>query len=404
MTTDTYSVGTTLLHGLTFQETGGASATISFSDSDDGEVLWTRNLNAGEGDKVKWSSPRLLTGGLTVVTTGTVTYGVNADATGVVPPDLIDPGGGVFQDVAWGTASNNETADVLIPSGAGPFPVVFLMHGGGFVVGDKAAMYSMPFSGNLPLAFAQAGYVCVNLNYPLSRFPATNVYGTVGTNSPEARVQVAIAYFRTNAATYNINANKVAVTGGSAGGSYALYTAAALEAQTYMKSVIAFSPGTDYRIDEDRNPATETYGEYLTRLHSEDIHAFEVVEHMGLAGIADDGTGLNQGNASCASSCAHASPVVKVASTTTQTKTHVFVSSDEIIPATVVAQYVDAADTAGVDYTFDVNGVVSGALDTTITTTLGLTYTNFNTTDSTVHADYPGAAERYLDYLAADFA
>lgn len=331
-------------------------------------------------------------------------------------------------NVLWGSSNVTfgfENADVGMPPGNGPFPVVFLMHGGGFVTGDKNAMYSTDFSGNLPQRFVDAGYVCVNLNYGLSRFTSTNTYGPTGApsannphGSPEYNLtNVAIPYFLDHADEFFIDPTKVAITGGSAGGSYALYLAAEFEGESWLKSVIAFSPGTDYRIDADRNPATETFPQYISRLYVTNIHAFEVVEHMGLDAMANDGpgfgngTGLNQDVANCAAACALASPVTKVATTTAQTKTHVFCSSNEIIPAAVVAQYVKAASDAGVDYTFDVNGTPEtvivqggGTLDAYIRTTLGLTYTNFNRTNGDNHADYPGGWERYVAYLEEDFA
>jgi acetyl esterase/lipase len=63
-------------------------------------------------------------------------------------------------------------ADVYVPPGKGPFPGVFLIHGGGWARGEKRDMTSVAER------LAARGYVAINLSYRLAprwRFPASVV-------------------------------------------------------------------------------------------------------------------------------------------------------------------------------------------------------------------------------------
>ena len=47
----------------------------------------------------------------------------------------VDP---TYSDLAYATESDAQKLDLYIPEGTGPFPVVIMVHGGGFMFGDKA--------------------------------------------------------------------------------------------------------------------------------------------------------------------------------------------------------------------------------------------------------------------------
>jgi acetyl esterase/lipase len=91
----------------------------------------------------------------------------------------------------------------LPPTGAAPFPTVIWIHGGGWSIGDKADV-------GVAKRLVCRGYAVASINYRLSgaaKFPA-QIYD----------VKAAIRYLRANAAAYNLDANRFASFGSSAGG------------------------------------------------------------------------------------------------------------------------------------------------------------------------------------------
>ena len=109
-------------------------------------------------------------------------------------------------DIAYATTSPAQKMDIYIPENVnGPFPVIISIHGGAFMMGDKADGQVNPM-----LEGIKRGYAVVSINYRMSGeaiFPAL-VYD----------VKAAIRYVRANASSYKINPDKIAVWGGSAGG------------------------------------------------------------------------------------------------------------------------------------------------------------------------------------------
>jgi acetyl esterase/lipase len=124
------------------------------------------------------------------------------------------PGGGqtaikaapTHKDVAYASTSAAQKLDIYLPTGSGPFPVVIDIHGGGFAAGDKAN----PAAGDELLA---AGYAVASVNYRLSgeaQFPAQI-----------QDIKAAVRFLRANAAKYNLDPNRFAAFGQSAGGNLA---------------------------------------------------------------------------------------------------------------------------------------------------------------------------------------
>jgi acetyl esterase/lipase len=94
-------------------------------------------------------------------------------------------------------------------SGDGPFPAVVCIHGGGFRAGSRKG-----YDG-LCLRLAQHGFVACTVSYRLApkyQFPAA-------VND----VKEAIRWVRANAKKYNIDPDRIGVTGGSAGGHLAQF-------------------------------------------------------------------------------------------------------------------------------------------------------------------------------------
>jgi len=99
--------------------------------------------------------------------------------------------------------------NVAQPSGAGPFPAVICIHGGGFRAGKRESYDA------LCLTLAQRGYVALTITYrlaPAFPFPAA-------VNDCKA----AVRWLRANAKQYNVDPERIGVTGGSAGGHLAQF-------------------------------------------------------------------------------------------------------------------------------------------------------------------------------------
>lgn len=114
-------------------------------------------------------------------------------------------------DVPYVTGSTlaSQTLDVYLPAtGKGPFPVIVAIHGGGFKFGDKNSGEV-----NNELVGLTKGYAVISVNYRLSGeapFPGA-VYD----------VKAAIRFIKANASKYNLDANKIAAFGDSAGANLA---------------------------------------------------------------------------------------------------------------------------------------------------------------------------------------
>ncbi|MCL6258086.1 alpha/beta hydrolase [Aquiflexum sp. TKW24L] len=110
-------------------------------------------------------------------------------------------------DLEYATISPAQKLDIYLPDekGKGPYPIIISIHGGAFMFGDKADSQLKPMLEGL-----KHGYAVVSINYRMSGealFPK-NIND----------VKAAIRWIKANANQYNLNANKVALWGGSAGG------------------------------------------------------------------------------------------------------------------------------------------------------------------------------------------
>jgi acetyl esterase len=98
------------------------------------------------------------------------------------------------------------TMDYYRPAGAGPHPIVIIIHGGGFVGGTSkngSEAYCADF-------LAPAGYAVFSINYQLApKYPYPAMVQDV---------QRAIRYLRHNARRWDADPRRIALVGGSAGG------------------------------------------------------------------------------------------------------------------------------------------------------------------------------------------
>jgi acetyl esterase/lipase len=109
-----------------------------------------------------------------------------------------------FKDVAYANVSSIQVMDIYIPEGEGPFPLVVLIHGGAFKMGDKG------METRNAEALVAKGYAAASINYRLSaeaKFP-----------SQIEDCKAAVRFLRANAGKYRLNPEKIGSWGASAGG------------------------------------------------------------------------------------------------------------------------------------------------------------------------------------------
>jgi len=117
-----------------------------------------------------------------------------------------------LKDVGYLGAGRSEKLDLYLPErdpADPPSPAVVWIHGGGWMDGTKGEARAQQICG----ALASAGYVCASVDYRLGP-------GSWPANLLDCKN--AVRFLRAHAADYNIDADRVAVMGGSAGGHLAL--------------------------------------------------------------------------------------------------------------------------------------------------------------------------------------
>jgi acetyl esterase/lipase len=147
---------------------------------------------------------------------------------GVVPT----PGPGQTADVVFAVVDGTSlTLDVYLPETGGPHPAVVLVHGGAWKGGDKAN------HAGLGGQVARWGYAGFAINYRLAPdhpFPAA-----------VADVQCAVAWVREHAAEYDVDPDRIALLGTSAGAHLAVLAGVAPEAPWEPS---CGDPATDLRV------------------------------------------------------------------------------------------------------------------------------------------------------------
>lgn len=113
-----------------------------------------------------------------------------------------------YVDLAYASKSAAQKLDLYLPNeGAGPFPLIIEIHGGGFAAGSKSSQIG-------PMLEAlKKGYAVASINYRLS--------GEATWPAQIHDVKAAIRYLRANAAAYKLDPERFAAWGASAGGSLA---------------------------------------------------------------------------------------------------------------------------------------------------------------------------------------
>jgi acetyl esterase len=118
------------------------------------------------------------------------------------------------------------TLDAHIPDGPGPFSAVILVHGGGWVAGDKQQYITYIFQ---PLT--DAGFAWFTINYRLApqfKFP-----------SDADDVESAIRFVKANAAKFKVDPQRIALIGESAGGHLVSYVGARNQPESRVAAVVS---------------------------------------------------------------------------------------------------------------------------------------------------------------------
>lgn len=139
--------------------------------------------------------------------------------------------------------------DGYIPPGSGPFPAVILVHGGGWVTGDRRISVQPLFQ---PLA--QAGFAWFSISYRLAtdihKKPQDNLLQNgassllmMGTAVDDVRH--AIRFVKNHASDYRIDPSRIALLGESAGGQLVSMAALRPDPDTSVRAVVAFYSPSD---------------------------------------------------------------------------------------------------------------------------------------------------------------
>lgn len=122
----------------------------------------------------------------------------------------------VFEAVPYRTVDDRELKlDVAIPAGDGPFPAIVMLHGGGWITGDRSR-----FRDEIEEA-AWRGFVGVTVSYRLCR-TGEETPSVDGFPAPIHDVKAAVRYLRSNADRFRIDPERIGIAGESAGGHIAL--------------------------------------------------------------------------------------------------------------------------------------------------------------------------------------
>jgi acetyl esterase len=123
--------------------------------------------------------------------------------------------------------------DDSIPAGAGPFPAVIIVHGGGWVRGNRRLDVEPLFE---PLERARIAWF--SIDYRLLR-------NLTELGEPVEDVQNAILFVKEHASGYRIDPEKIALIGESAGGQLVAMAALDPKPRAHVRGVIAFYAPTD---------------------------------------------------------------------------------------------------------------------------------------------------------------
>ena len=161
----------------------------------------------------------------------------------------------VRRNIEYGRAGGQSLQlDAFLPEGTGPFPVAIVVHGGGWVAGDRSRNVEPLFQ---PLV--EGGFVCFSISYRLAR----EMY-LLGAAVED--VEQAIRYVQAHCQEYKGDPGKIALVGESAGGQLAAMAALG-KGGSAIKAVLALYAPTDLeQLAHDSKVIPEPFRHVLSRL------------------------------------------------------------------------------------------------------------------------------------------
>ena len=140
----------------------------------------------------------------------------------------------IHKDIEYSRAGGMSLRlDASIPDGSGPFPAAILVHGGGWVRGDRRIDLAPLFT---PLS--DAGIAWFTISYRLVAEPLQ--FGVAIDD-----VEAAVRFVKDHAAEYRVDPDRTALIGESAGGQLAAMAALSKAPGTSVKAVVLLYAPTD---------------------------------------------------------------------------------------------------------------------------------------------------------------
>lgn len=144
-----------------------------------------------------------------------------------------------YTDIEYGQVEGVRLLlDVSVPEGKGPFPVVILVHGGGWASGDKQQDITPLF------AALEGRFTWFSINYRLAPEYLWPAY--------LQDVKMAIRWIKANAVQYKGHPKRMAIVGYSVGGQLATLAANQADQDMAMQAVVGIAPLTDLVADTIR--------------------------------------------------------------------------------------------------------------------------------------------------------
>lgn len=171
---------------------------------------------------------------------------INIRAAALIPLFLITTahlwaGGNAYSDVEFAHPGGyGLKLDAQVPQGDGPFPAVIIVHGGAWVTGDRKRSVEPLFK---PLT--DAGLAWFSISYRLANVADPRSTPTLAASAALLGgavddVRAAVAYVRTHASEYNIDPNRIALIGESAGAQLAAMAALKPGPNGAVRAVVGF--------------------------------------------------------------------------------------------------------------------------------------------------------------------
>lgn len=137
--------------------------------------------------------------------------------------------------------------DAFVPKGPGPFPAAIIVHGGGWVAGDRSWNVEPLFR---PLS--DAGLAWFSISYRLAK------HGSVFGEAVED-VEQAIRYVHTQALDFSVDANRIALVGESAGGQLAAMAALGKTGSAVRAVISLYAPMDLEQLSRDSKVVPEPF-------------------------------------------------------------------------------------------------------------------------------------------------